>query len=179
MRHANEFLTAPQNFSLTGFSGIDTDYNKTAPEYNCSGCYGASYLFQRYLYDRLGGDAYLARVEATTATGMSNLAAIAGESGDALMTDFGVALAVQSSQAAGITDPRYRFPGFPFGSSVQSQTGAQIQALLPVSASNGLGATAGPYQGGYVFWTLLGGGLPITIGEGTGLAGFKAGISQR
>ena len=179
MRHANEFLTAPQNFSLTGFSGIDTDYNKTVPAYNCSGCYGASYLFQRYLYDRLGGDAYLTKVEATTATGMSNLATIAGESGDALMMDFGVALAVQSSQATGTTDPRYLFPGFPFGQTVQSQTGAQVQALIPGTASNGLGGTTGPYQGGYVFWLLLGGGLPITITEGTGLAGFEAGISQR
>jgi hypothetical protein len=175
MRHANIFLAAPQNFSLTGFSGIDGSA-PAAPAFNCSGCYGTSYMFQRYLYDRFGGDGYLAQVEIGATTGLAKIGTITGQSSDVLLSDFGLALAANGSSS----DPRYRMPGFPFGQNVTSQVGTSVFARNTgtVNVLPGPGIFPAPFDGGYVFISVPAGGSTVTIREKTGMAGFKAGIAQ-
>jgi hypothetical protein len=174
MRHANIFLNAPQNFSLSGFSGIDSP--SSAPTFNCSGCYGTSYMFQRYLYDRFGGDSYLAQIETGATTGLAKIASVTAQAPDVLLSDFGLALAANGSSS----DPRYRIPGFPFGQNVTSQVGTTVFARNTgmVNVLPGPGIFPAPFDGGYVFVSVPGGGSAVTIREKTGMVGFKAGIAQ-
>jgi hypothetical protein len=173
---ANRFLDAPQNFSLTGFSGIDNAANSTTPKYNCSGCYGASYVFQRYLYDRFGGDAYLAQVETGKSVGLAKLGTVTGQAPDVLLSDFGLTLAAGGAT----TDARYRITGFPFGSSLTTQLGGTVSVHTPakVNAAPGSGLFAGPFNGGYILVAVPGAGSNVTIREKTGAFTFKAGIAQ-
>ncbi|HEY6234145.1 MAG TPA: hypothetical protein VIW69_03440, partial [Candidatus Elarobacter sp.] len=56
------YLFSPANYSLTAFTGYDANPLDTSSNpafgffHNTIGNYGAAYLFQRYLYDRFGGD---------------------------------------------------------------------------------------------------------------------------
>jgi len=176
--HANEFLTAPANFSLTGFSGVDDPTTSTTPKYNCSGCYGEVYLFQRYLHDRFGGDAYLAAAEAGTNVGLAHLGTIAGEAPGLMLSDFGLALAGHNAT----TDARYTVPGFGFGTTLATQfTGVTQNAFQaePVNGNApGPGLFTGPYNGGYILVLVPGGGSNVTMKEKTGAFTFVAGIAQ-
>ncbi len=174
--HANRFLAAPQNFSLTGFSGVDNAAASTAPAYNCSGCYGASYLFQRYAYDRFGGDAYLASMENGSALGLAHMASVVNETPAALLEDFGLTLA----SANGTSDARYRIPGFAFGTSATTQfaTTAVLRSPATVNGAPGAGTFAGPFDGGYVLVAVPGAGATVTVKETTGAFSFAAGIAQ-
>jgi hypothetical protein len=178
VRHANLWLASPQSYSLTGFSGIDP--GQSAPAYNCSGCYGGSYLFQRYLYDRLGGDAYLHQVEAGTQTGLDHVAAIAGVSDQQLLSDFGLALAVRATGGPAGTGA-YAFPAFGFGASLPTQFGGTIAVpLLGVADPAGpVGGTyTGPYDGGYAFLSVPGAGAAVSVLDTTSSVGMTAGIAQ-
>ncbi len=111
MQHAKQYLSSPQNYSLSGFIGIDPSNwggNGTTPKYNCGGgCYGSAYLFQRYLRDRFSGDTYTQGMETSQQTGFANLQANAGgEPAGELMGDFAVAMATNSQQ---ITPPNSMF----------------------------------------------------------------------
>ena len=173
---ANRFLDAPQNFSLTGFSGIDNAASSTTPKYNCSGCYGVSYLFQRYLYDRFGGDAYLTQVETGKSVGLAKLGTVTGQAPDVLLSDFGLTLAAGGAT----TDARFRIPGFAFGSALTTQFGGTVSVHTPatVNATPGSGLFAGPFNGGYILIGVPGAGSNVTIREKTGAFAFKAGIAQ-
>ncbi len=179
MRHANLWLAAPQDYSLTGFSGVDP--SQSAAAFNCSGCYGGSFLFQRYLYDRFGGDGYLHQVEAGTALGLDHIAAITGESDAQLMTDFGVALAANTPGGSGASGP-YAFAGIPFGQTVPSQFAGQSIAVPMVGVANpapGGGTFGGPYEGGYIFLSVPGASSSLSLVDGSQAIGLAAGIAQR
>lgn len=116
---AFEYLFSPGNFSLTSFTGYDADPLDTSTNpafgffHSTIGNYGAAYLFQRYLYDRFGGDAALHRQYATLTTTASgaNVDPIVAEAGNGetfaqLYGDFGAALAARNIAS---TDPRFRF----------------------------------------------------------------------
>ena len=178
VRRANLWIASPQSYSLTGFSGVDP--GKSVPAFNCSGCYGGSYLFQRYLYDRLGGDAYLHQVETGTATGLDHIAAIAGESDQQLLSDFGLALAVRAAGGPAGSGA-YAFPGLPFGGSLPTQLGGSVAVpLLGVLNPTGLagGTYAGPYDGGYAFLNVPGFGASVSLLDTTSSVGLSAGIAQ-
>ncbi len=178
MRHANQWLASPQSYSLTGFSGIDP--GQSAEAFNCSGCYGGSFVFQRYLYDRLGGDAYLHQVESGTATGLDHIAAIAGESDAQLLTDFGIALAANTAGGSGASG-RYALPGLPFGQSLPTQFAGRSVTVSPVGVANptpGGGSFGGPYDGGYIFLSVPGAGSSISLSDSSNAIGLAAGIAQ-
>jgi len=176
--HADEFLDASSNFSLTGFSGIDDVTKSTTPTYNCSGCYGEVYLFQRYLHDRFGGDTYLAAAESGTTVGLAHLATITGESQGLLLSDFGLTLAASGATA----DARYKISGFAFGTTLTTQFGGVSQPADTAATVNagapGPGLFAGPFNGGYILVSVPGAGSRDTIKEKTGLFTFEAGIAQ-
>jgi hypothetical protein len=114
-----EYLYSPANYSLTAFTGyapdpLDTSANPTFGFFhNTVGNYGAAYLFQRYLYDRFGGDAAMHRQYATmTSTGSgANVNPVLAEAGNGetfaqLYGDFAAALAARNVAS---TDPRFSF----------------------------------------------------------------------
>ena len=170
--HANEFLVAPEAYSLTGFSGSSTG----SPTYNCTGCYGEAFVFQRYLYDHYGGDSYLHAVESGPVTGTAHVATVTGVDATTLLRDFGIALAANGKS----TDARYAW-SFPFGQDSTSQFGTSghvVSTTTPVNTASGGGTFAGPYDGGYIFVQVPAGGSTVTIAETTGLSRFLGGIAQ-
>jgi hypothetical protein len=111
LARAQQYMSQPEAFSLTAFSGM-TDAAAFAN--NCSGCYGDSYLFERYLYDRFGGDAFAHAMESAGLVGNANLQAATGQTPQALIADYGVALAVSGLNLT--TNPRFSFTAFdPYG----------------------------------------------------------------
>jgi len=111
MSHAQQYLSSPQNYSLSGFIGIDPASwggNGSTPKYNCGGgCYGSAYFFQRYLRDRFGGDTYTQGMETSQQTGFANLQVNGGnEPAGTLMGDFAIAIATNSQQ---ISPPKAAF----------------------------------------------------------------------
>ena len=114
-----EYLFNPANFSLTAFTGYDADPldTSTNPAYgffrSTVGNYGAAYLFQRYLYDRFGGDAAMHRQYAsmTSPASGANVNPVVAEAGNGetfaqLYADFAAALAARNVAS---TDPRFTF----------------------------------------------------------------------
>jgi hypothetical protein len=112
LARAQEFLRQPEAYNLTGF---DCATGSSGFTYNCSGSYGESYLFERYLYDRFGGDAFTLALESGSAAGVANLQAVTRTPVQQLISDFGVALAVSGLHVT--SDPRFAFTAFnPYGS---------------------------------------------------------------
>lgn len=174
--HGKIFLQHPEHYSLTGFSGVDPASitgDGVTPAYNCFGCYGGSYLFQRYLYDRFGS-AYLHEVEtgAIVGSGFQQLAAKVGESPSQLLAEFGIALAANGAAS----DARYALPHYPFGTTAVDQLGT-LHLIPTTGVVGGAGTYAAPYDGGFAFWSLPAGGDVETVREASGLT-FGAGISQ-
>ena len=117
--HANLYLAATENVSVTGFTSVNPNTN--AQTYNCSACYGADYLFQRYMYDRLGGDTYLHSMLSSSAVSYANLQAASGINPTQALSDFAVALA--ASNTGTTTDPRYTFTGLNLHAVLHDQFG--------------------------------------------------------
>ena len=166
---AQLFLAAPQNYRLTGFTGMDP--NATSFSYNCAGCYGASYLFTRYLYEQYGGDTFSRAMESSGTVSYAGLQAQTGQDPVALVKNFSVALtrAKQSSPAT-----PYAFTTFdPFGTYVD-QFGSTLKLVGPSGymSQPGKTTTYNPYVGTfyYVFvspTSAQGSGVTITDQSGS------------
>jgi hypothetical protein len=178
-----QFLQAPQNYSLTGFSGIDTGLPLA---FNCSGCYGASFMFQRYLYDRLGNDAYLQAMYSGSATGLAHIATIANASQSSILSDFGIALAQSGLNKS--TDPRFNITGTPVRSAVAipSQLGPSLKAgalngpasVATITTTSGVPTNVSSFVGGLFFVTIPAAGSTVTVTDPTGAYNLLAGIVQ-
>lgn len=120
LESAFSYLYSPSNYSLTAFTGYDANPLDTSSNpsfgffHNTNGNYGAAYLFQRYLYDRFGGDAAMHRQYAsmtTTPGSGANIDPVVAEAGNGetfaqLYQDFASALAARKVAS---TDPRFTF----------------------------------------------------------------------
>lgn len=189
MQRGQAYLANPQNYSVSGFVGIDDPQwsgDGSTPRYNCAGgCYGAAYLFQRYLYDRFGGDAYAHKMEQSAMVGSQELqvATGSGESFGAILDDFAMALAANTMHLTP-SDPRFRFGSLDLTGSYKDQLGGVTQLsgvyATPLSA-NQSGDLQAPI-GGFAFATLSGNiaGAPITIRDKQNAAGFAltGGLAQ-
>jgi len=92
---------------------------------------GGQYLFQRYLYDRFGGDAYLKASLDRGQNGQRSLEAITGAPLGTLFVDFGLALAASGT---GVTsDSRWTFQNFNPRGSYTDQFGTAIALSGPSS----------------------------------------------
>ena len=175
--YANRYLANPQNYSLTGFTGKDT----SSVKYNCSGCYGASYLFQRYLYDRLGGDAYLSTSLNSTKIGQSGVEAAAGQSLASLLGDFGIALVASNTNIT--TDPRFRFTTFNPRGTYTDQFGQAFTLTGPTSIRDiapGVTNALAPYQGSLFFMHGAGSSnTNVTVLDVGGSFGLSVGVVQQ
>ena len=174
-----DFFTSPSHFSLTGFTGVDP--NATAFAFNCLGCYGQAYLFQRYLYDRFGGDAYTHAMESGGGVGMTNLQAATGITLTQAISDFAVALAASGHGV--VTDPRYNFVHFhpvgiffdQFGNSVS------LQGPFMFAATPGTTDTLTPYLGTFFYVQVQaarGAGAGITVTDTSGNFALTSGLLQ-
>jgi hypothetical protein len=180
--HAARYLAAPQNYSITGFSGIDAT-TAGALQYDCATCYGAEYLFERYLYDRFGGDAYLQAMESSGLTGYANIAAATQNALPSLLADFGVALAASNTGVT--TDPRYGFTGLNLQGTLKDQFGATLTLSGPRPASSiapGGVLNLGQYLGTYLYLGVSGAGTSggtVTITDPAGQFGLRGAIVHR
>ncbi|MBV9438394.1 MAG: hypothetical protein JOZ24_00225 [Candidatus Eremiobacteraeota bacterium] len=156
------FLAAPQNFSLTGFAGIQ---NGAYAPYSGTN-YGLSYLFLKYLTDRYG-NAFVTELHTTTDRGSANIANAATRrctalnvqpcpvSFNQLFSDFVTMLAVSNT---GITaDPRYNMQSFSLrGTYTSAVTGASITLNGPATVGTltpGQTATVqSMFRGGFAFF---------------------------
>lgn len=184
---ANTFLANPANFSITGFIGNDpASFGEPANMFNCGGgCYGSAYLFQRYLYDRCGGDAYLAKMELGSGgtVGFPELQAACGgsETGQQLLTDFATAVALASANVAA-PSARYSLGTLQLNHAYTGQiagyTPVTVTAAVGSAATvNALGSVTVPVGGfGLVqFGPVPSGGLPVSITDTTPTGPFTLG----
>ena len=187
MSHAQQYLSSPQNYSLSGFIGIDPSSwggNGTTPKYNCGGgCYGSAYLFQRYMRDRFGGDGYTQGMETSQQTGFPNLQANAGnEPAGELMGDFAIAIAT-NSQAMTSPNSLFNLGSFNTRATYTDQFGRN-RVLTGVASAltltvNGTSSFSPPV-GGFAFFGLApNNGAAVSIVDGgTGSFGLFGGLAQ-
>ena len=172
LARANVYLAGPSNFSLSAFSGIDPDAwggNGTA-QYNCGGgCYGAAYLFERYLADRFGGDAYTHAMETSGAIGDRNLQSVTGEGTASLFGDFALAMAADTLQVSS-NDARFRFGSLSLSGSYADQFG---------SATTLGGLFAQPFPGGSVNVNAPVGGFAFVNMGSVPASGTAVSVSDR
>jgi len=175
---ASVFLQNPQRYSLTGFTGSDSSGTFT---YNCTGCYGLSYLYQRYLADRFGGDSYLHAIESTTTTSIAGIQSVTGTSPSQTIADFAVALLQSGS---GLTaDPRYNFKNFnPYGKYTdQFGQATSLQGPGVRNVTPGSTVTASAYVGTFNYVQIqaaAGLGASVTVTDQGGTFGLQAGLLQ-
>ncbi|HEX5275349.1 MAG TPA: hypothetical protein VFW34_08735 [Candidatus Rubrimentiphilum sp.] len=186
MSHAQQYLSSPQNYSLSGFIGIDPSSwggNGSTPKYNCGGgCYGSAYLFERYMRDRFGGDTYTKGMETSQQTGFANLQANGGnEPASALMGDFAIAVATNSQQ---ISPPNAQFNLGTFNTRATytdqlggSRTLTGVAAAITLSINGSTSFT--PPIGGFGFFGLApNNGSAVSIVDGTGTFSLFGGLAQ-
>jgi hypothetical protein len=151
-RRGGQYLSSPQSFSLTAFAGIDS--GKSTPAFGCSGCYGLAYLFQRYNYDRFGGDTYSHAMEASGQVSVANLEATTNVPFTTLIRDFGIALPAAGTGLS--SDPRYNFgPNFKPGTVYTDQFGTQrtLPALTTFAPlSPGSNPTVNAFLGSFFYF---------------------------
>ena len=187
LARAGVYLAAPSNFSLSAFAGIDPvswGGNGTA-QYNCGGgCYGVAYLFQRYLRDRFGGDAYTHAMESSGVTGERNLEDATGESAASLYGDFALAMAADSL-AVNSSDSRFRFGSLNLSGSYSDQFGATttLGGLFAQPFSGG-SATVNAPIGGFAFvgmGAVPASGTSVSVSDQATTPGFsmEGGLAQK
>lgn len=175
---ATQFMQNPQRYSLTGFTGADSTGSFT---YNCPGCYGLSYLYQRYLADRFGGDSYLRAIEASTTTSLAGIQMVTGVAPSQSIADF--AVAVLQSGSGVTSDPRFNFTAFsPYGTYTDQfgqKTTLQGPGVLTASPSSTTTLTSYVGTFNYVqIQPLVGQGAGVTVNDQSGVFGLQAGLLQ-
>ena len=186
LSRANVYLSNPGNFSISGFGGIDPASwggNATA-QFNCGGgCYGGAYLFERYLRDRFGGDAYTHAMETAGAVGSQNLQNATGSSAGSLLDDFALAMAANTLGVAPGTS-RFQFGSLDLTGTYADQFGGS-KSLHGVYATpfSGSSISVQAPVGGFTFVavpSVPSAGMPVQVTDGASVSGFgmAAGLAQ-
>ncbi|HEY5258933.1 MAG TPA: hypothetical protein VIJ12_11215 [Candidatus Baltobacteraceae bacterium] len=188
LNHAAAYLNAPQNFSISGFIGIDSSPygNGSTVSYNCGGgCYGGAYLFERYMRDRFGGDTYTHSMETNGALGFANLVASCqcSETAPQLLQDFALAMAANTVGVTG-ESAQYSFGTLNLdGGSYPSQlpiyrtpdlTGLNARVLQANNTASG----PAPLGGFAFFHSTAGQAFSITDTNPTAGFGLAGGLAQ-
>ncbi len=187
LARANAFLNDPGSFSLSGFSGIDQPAwggNGSSPQFNCAGgCYGAAYLFQRYLRDRFGSDAYTHAMEESGSVGAANLQAITGESLGDLQGDFALAMAA-ATMGVNSADRRFDFGSLSLVRSYADQfgSGTTLSGVFATPA-NGSSTSVHAPLGGFAYVavpSVPSSGMPVQVTDQASVGGFglMGGLAQ-
>lgn len=184
--NAGLYLPHPEDVALTSHYGKNSP--SSTPQSGCNACYGGDYLFQRYMYDRFGGDVYTKGMETSGITGFPNLvlnATGSDETANQLLSDFGMAMAVN---AAGVAPPT---AAFNMGTLNLSGT---YQGIFGANSMPGVGFASAPLSGnasasvsapigGFAFLQITnipGAGEPLTINDISigGTFGLAGGLVQ-
>ncbi|HEY1729060.1 MAG TPA: hypothetical protein VGG22_11850 [Candidatus Baltobacteraceae bacterium] len=150
---SSAYLAATQNYSVAGFAGLQSPGNTL---FNCSICYGPAWLFERYLYDRFGGDAYVHAMEAGSSTSWGELGSVTGANPQQLLHDF--ALAVGSSNTPAAVAP-YQFASLNLHATYTDQLGNVYALTGPAplaSLTSGSSQSYNVLLGAYVYFALPG-----------------------
>ncbi len=185
LARANVFLADPGNYSLSGFIGIDPPgWGSGAPQYNCyGGCYGAAYLFERYLRDRFGGDAYTHAIETSGVVGGANLQAVTRESAGDLQDDFALAMAA-GTMGVTSSDPRFNFGSLSLTGAFHDQFGGTTQlAGVYATPSSGAGTPVEAPLGGFAYVSVPSvpaSGMAVQVTDEASVGGFAltGGLAQ-
>lgn len=184
---ANVYLAAPSNYSLSAFTGIDPSAwgGSGGAQYNCAGgCYGAAYLFERYLHDRFGGDGYTHSMETSGMTGDANLQAATGEGTASLFGDFALAMAADTLGVPSV-DTRFNFGSLRLSGSYVDQFGATTKlAGLYAQPFSGNAMNVSAPVGGFAFVamsTVPSGGTSVSVSDHASAPGFslEGGLAQK
>ncbi|HEY9179575.1 MAG TPA: hypothetical protein VIO32_02585 [Candidatus Baltobacteraceae bacterium] len=187
LARANVYLAAPSNFSLSGFTGLDPVSwgGSSTPQYNCGGgCYGAAYLFERYLRDRFGGDAYTHAMETSGITGDANLRATTGETPASLFGDFALAMAANSLHVSS-SDPRFAFGTLDLSGSYPDQFGTTTNlGGLFAQPFSGSAVNVSAPVGGFAFVSMAAvpqSGTAVSVSDHGSAPGFslEGGLAQK
>jgi hypothetical protein len=186
LQRASAYLANPGNFSLTNFIGIDSANwgGNGTPVYNCNGgCYGGAYLFQRYLRDRFGGDAYTHAIETSGVVGTANLQAITGESAGQLQDDFALAMAA-NTMGVSSSDRRFEFGSLSLTQTYHDQLGGNT-VLSGVFATPATGTSTSIHApvGGFAYVAIPSvpsSGLTVQVTDQASVGGFSlaGGLAQ-
>jgi hypothetical protein len=172
-RRARQYLAAPETFSLTAFTSLTFG----ARQYNCSGCYGFSYLFQRYLYDRFGGDAYLKKM-LNRQTSLANIRQATGIDPAQAISDFAVAIAASGTGAT--SDPRFGFTGINLRATYTDQFYRTSTFLGPATQPLASGTKTTPVGSFfYLDGDATAAGKTVTVKDLTGTYNLRAAVVQR
>ena len=148
---SSTYLAATQNYSVAGFAGVQSSGGTL---FNCSICYGPAWLFERYLYDRFGGDAYVHAMEAGSSTSWGELASVTGANPQQLLHDF--ALALGSSNTSAAVAP-YQFTSLNLHATYTDQLGNNYTLSGPAPLgflSSGASQSYNVLLGAYVYFAL-------------------------
>jgi hypothetical protein len=187
LSRANVYLSAPQDFSLSAFTGVDPVSwgGNGSAQYNCGGgCYGVAYLFQRYLRDRFGGDAYTRAMETSGMTGSQNLQKVTAESASSLFGDFALAMAADSLHAT-TADPRFAFGSLSVSGTYTDQFGtATSLGGLFSQPFSGNSVTVTAPLGGFAFvdiGSVPSGGTSVSVSDDATASGFslESGLARK
>lgn len=186
LARANAYLANPGSFSISAFSGIDAGSwgGNGTPQPNCGGgCYGGVYLFQRYLRDRFGGDAYTHAMETGGAVGVQNLETVSGQAAGTLLDDFALAMAADTLGVTP-TDPRFAFGSLKTTGTYADQFGAAttLGGVYAQPLSGGSASVRAPV-GGFAFVAVPAvpaSGMPVSVTDQASVGGFgmAAGLAQ-
>ena len=123
------YLSAPQNYSVAGFAGVQSAGQ--TPQFNCTTCYSPAWLFERYLYDRFGGDAYTHAMDSGSQASWSEVQTVTGVAPQTLLQDFAIALAASGTAAA--SNSTYNFTSLNLRSTYVDQFGNSTTLAGPAS----------------------------------------------
>lgn len=183
LHHASAYLANPGNYSVSGFIGADPvgsfGSTSTAQQYNCGGgCYGSAFLFQRYMRDRFGGDAYTRAMETGGAVGYANLQnnCACSETGTQLLQDFALAMGTNTLGVKS-SDPRFAFGSLNLTGTYVDQFGSSIglRGVFATQLDANASTTVQALAGGFAYASLVnipGSGVPVTINDANAAAGF-------
>ena len=148
------YLSATQNYSVAGFAGVQS--GSGTPLYNCATCYSPAWLFERYLYDRFGGDSYTHAMDAGSTVSWPELQSVTGVSSQSLLHDFAIAIGASGTAAASAP---YTFTSLNLHSTYVDQLGNSTTLSGPAplgTLSAGGTQTFDVLVGAYVYFSVPG-----------------------
>lgn len=141
-------------------------------------------MFQRYLRDRFGGDAYTHTMETSGTTGDANLRIVTGEAPASLFGDFALAMAADSLNVAS-SDPRFTFGSLNLSGGYADQFGATTSlGGLFAQPFSGNAVTVSAPVGGFAFVNMGAvplSGVSVSVSDHASAPGFslEGGLAQK
>jgi hypothetical protein len=185
------FLSAPQNFSLTGFAALlpSTTGSGLTLQSNTSKSYALSYLFLKYLADRFG-EGILLKIQTDSMNGTAGIADATGTSFNQLIADFTTMIAASNTGIVPVGSPsyaKYNMQSFSLRQSYTPQYVAAFTLAGPATVGaltpNAATSVQNMYYGGFAYFSFgnfvaTGSTIKLTDLQ-SGKLGLTGGIDQQ